>query len=252
MTDLSGITVTPGILDPARKEALGATLERIGGKMIDSVRIDTTHFVCAEGRGPLWEKAVEMNIPVVVPEWVDACESEGTIAGVRGYYLNADPKARQLGVIHGSSHQRTTSTMSAATTAQGRPSIQPQRSKPEQPPAEPPLTPFPGGETTTQPQAQAAEVGSQDEEEAPPPPPPKDESDAEETAEEIAEETPQQNGHAEPVTESEKPDETPVQTDDAEEESKESTLPQHMPEGDEPSPKGKGKEGEGDFSEVTL
>ncbi|KAJ5560378.1 Fibronectin type III [Penicillium frequentans] len=252
MTDLSGITVTPGILDPARKEALGATLERIGGKMIDTVRIDTTHFVCAEGRGPLWEKAVEMNIPVVVPEWVDACESEGTIAGVRGYYLNADPKTRQLGVIHGSSHQRTTSTMSAATTAQGRPSTQPQRSEPEQPPAEPPLTPFPGGETTAQPQAQAEEVGSQDEEESPPPPPPKDESDTEQPAEE----TPQQNGHAEPEPESEKPEEPPVQIDDAEEdaeqESKESTLPQHKPEGDEPNPKGKGKEGEGDFSEVTL
>ncbi|KAJ5663133.1 Fibronectin type III [Penicillium longicatenatum] len=245
MTDLSGITVTPGILDPARKEALGATLERIGGKMIDSVRIDTTHFVCAEGRGPLWEKAVEMNIPVVVPEWVDACESEGTIAGVRGYYLNADPKARQLGVIHGSSHQRTTSTMSSATTTQGRPSTQPQRSEPEQPPAEPPLTPFPGGETTTQPQAQAEEVGSQDEEEAPPSPPPKDESDD-------AEELPQQNGHAEPSPESEKPEETPAQANYDEEESKESTLPQHKPEGDEPSPKGKGKEGEGDFSEVTL
>ncbi|KAJ6095305.1 hypothetical protein N7486_006051 [Penicillium sp. IBT 16267x] len=252
MTDLSGITVTPGILDPARKEALGATLERIGGKMIDSVRIDTTHFVCAEGRGPLWEKAVEMNIPVVVPEWVDACESEGTIAGVRGYYLNADPKARQLGVIHGSSHQRTTSTMSAATTAQGRPSTQPQRSEPEQPPAEPPLTPFPGGETTTQPQAQTEEVGSQDEEETPPPPPPKDESDAEENAEEIAEETSQQNGHAEPAPESEKPEETPVPAEDNEEESKESTFPQNKPEGDEPSLKGKGKEGEGDFSEVTL
>jgi hypothetical protein len=58
MTDLSGITVTTGIIDPQRKEALGAALERIGGKMIDSVRIDTTHFVCTEGRGPLWEKAV--------------------------------------------------------------------------------------------------------------------------------------------------------------------------------------------------
>jgi NAD-dependent DNA ligase len=100
MTDLSGITVTTGVLDPAQKEALGSVLDRIGGKMIDSVRIDTTHFVCTEGRGPLWEKAVEMNIPVVTPEWVDACESEGTIVGVRGYYLNADPKTRQLGVIH--------------------------------------------------------------------------------------------------------------------------------------------------------
>ncbi|KAJ5622551.1 hypothetical protein N7528_005783 [Penicillium herquei] len=252
MTDLSGITVTPGILDPARKDALGETLERIGGKMIDSVRIDTTHFVCTEGRGPLWEKAVEMNIPVVVPEWVDACESEGTIAGVRGYYLNADPKARQLNVIHGSSHQRTTSTMSAATTAQGRPSTQPQRTEQPEPAAEPPLTPFPGGETSIQPQAQTQEVSSEDDDAAPPPPP-KDESEA-------PEETAQPNGDSEPVPESE---EKPLDADDAEPEaenreddSKEATLPQNRPdeepESQDEKSKGKGKEGEGDFSEVTL
>ncbi|KAJ5263267.1 hypothetical protein N7478_010872 [Penicillium angulare] len=253
MTDLSGITVTPGILDPARKEALGATLDRIGGKLIDSVRIDTTHFVCTEGRGPLWEKAVEMNIPVVVPEWVDACESEGTIAGVRGYYLNADPKARQLGVMHGSSHQRTTSTVSAATTAQGRPSTQPRPSEQEQPaPAEPPLTPFPGGETSTQPQAETKEVPSEDEVDTPPPPPPpKDETEDNEE--------PQQNGDAEvkPAPESEEKSEDIHEKANGDEEAKEGTLPQNRPEEDsEPqsatSSKEKGKEGEGDFSEVTL
>ncbi|KAL8876809.1 MAG: hypothetical protein Q9192_008795 [Flavoplaca navasiana] len=50
-----------------------------------------------EGRGREWEKAVEMNIPVVRPEWVEGCEREGRIVGVRGYYLNADPKLRQVG-----------------------------------------------------------------------------------------------------------------------------------------------------------
>ncbi|KAJ6015252.1 Fibronectin type III [Penicillium herquei] len=250
MTDLSGITVTPGILDPARKEALGETLERIGGKMIDSVRIDTTHFVCTEGRGPLWEKAVEMNIPVVVPEWVDACESEGTIAGVRGYYLNADPKARQLNVIHGSSHQRTTSTMSAATTTQGRPSTQPQRTEQPQPAAEPPLTPFPGGETSIQPQAQTQEVSSEDDADVAPPPPPKDES-------ETPEESAQPNGDAEPVPKSEeKPLDAEPEAGDGEEDSKETTLPQNRPdeepESQDEKSKSKGKEGEGDFSEVTL
>lgn len=236
MTDLSGITVTAGVLDPQRKEALGAAVDRIGGKMIDSVRIDTTHFVCTEGRGPLWEKAVEMNIPVVVPEWVDDCESQGTIVGVRGYYLNADPKARQLNTIHGSSHQRTTSTLSASTTAnQGRPSEQPQSpAQRDQPAEEPPLTPFPGGETSSQAQAQAQEVGLEDEDVGPPPPPPKDDSDN-------AEEPALQNGEAESTGDT----------------SKESTLPQNMPEGDSVSPndetpKSKGKEGEGDFNEVPL
>jgi hypothetical protein len=261
MTDLSGITVTTGILDPQQKEALGAALDRIGGKMIDSVRIDTTHFVCTEGRGAQWEKAVEMNIPVVVPEWVDACETEGTIAGVRGYYLNADPKARQLGVIHGSSHQRTTSTLSTATSAnQGRLSTQPQRSPAqEQVPEEPPLTPFPGGETSSQPQTQTQtqtqtqEVGSQDgSDELPPPPPPKDE--AEDTNE------PVQNGGAEAAPSPGAKNED-FEAEAAEESNgdtkKEQTLPQNRPEDDSEStnlggPKGKGKEGEGDFNEVPL
>lgn len=257
MTDLSGITVTPGILDPQRKEALGEALDRIGGKMIDSVRIDTTHFVCTEGRGPLWEKAVEMNIPVVVPEWVDACESEGTIVGVRGYYLNADPKNRQLSTLHGASHQRTTSTVSAPTAAdQGRPSEQPQ--SPEQPQedtAEPPLTPFPGAEPSSQPQAQAQEVGSEDEEDAPPPPPPKDEADTEEEPAEF------QNGERKPAAGSdEKPEGPGAEAESNEEEAKESTLPQYKPEGDTENPeppsnesaKSRGKEGEGDFNEVPL
>jgi len=97
MTELHGITVTPGIMPAALRESLASTLEKIGGKMIDTVRIDTTHFVCTEGRGQAWEKAVEMNIPVVVPDWVKGCEREGRLVGVRGYYLNADPRLRNVG-----------------------------------------------------------------------------------------------------------------------------------------------------------
>ena len=97
MTDLSGITVTPGVLPPPLRYSLASAVERIGAKMVENVRIDTTHFVCTEGRGHQWERALEMNIPVVRPEWVEGCEREGRIVGVRGYYLNADPKLRQVG-----------------------------------------------------------------------------------------------------------------------------------------------------------
>ncbi|KAB8294767.1 hypothetical protein EYC80_006729 [Monilinia laxa] len=96
MTDLSGITVTPGILPASLRGSLVKAVERIGAKMADSVRIDTTHFVTTEGRGVAWEKAVEMNIPVVRPEWVEGCERGGRIVGVRQYYLDADPKQRQV------------------------------------------------------------------------------------------------------------------------------------------------------------
>lgn len=96
MTDLSGITVTPGVLPAQLRDSLTKAVERIGAKMADTVRIDTTHFVTTEGRGIAWEKAVEMNIPVVRPEWVEGCESGGRLVGVRQYYLDADPRQRQI------------------------------------------------------------------------------------------------------------------------------------------------------------
>lgn len=105
MTDLSGITITPGYMPAALRDSLQKSVERIGAKIVDTVRIDTTHFVCTEGRGPAWEKAVENNIPVVVPDWVKGCEREGRIVGVRGYYLNADPRLRQIGPGPGQQQQ---------------------------------------------------------------------------------------------------------------------------------------------------
>ncbi|KAF1916736.1 hypothetical protein BDU57DRAFT_595332 [Ampelomyces quisqualis] len=97
MTDLSGITITPGHMPAALRESLQRSVERIGAKLADTVRIDTTHFVCTEGRGVAWEKAVENNIPVVVPDWIIGCEREGRIVGVRGYYLGADARMRNVG-----------------------------------------------------------------------------------------------------------------------------------------------------------
>lgn len=264
MTDLSGITVTPGVLPPQQKEALASALDRIGGKMIDTVRIDTTHFVCTEGRGPLWEKAVEMNIPVVVPEWVDACESEGTIVSVRGYYLNADPKNRHLGTINSNTqHQRTTSTVSSAQPQYGadssRASHAPER---EEPASEPPTTPFPGGPTSGQPTAEEKEVSEGDQ--TPPPPPPKDEEAEPEKG--APEEQPEQNGEPKsaedgpPSEEQKEEDEEKEKDQELEQEQEKESTPQEedkAEEQDQPSSngehKGKGKESEGDsFNEVPL
>ncbi|KAI2469725.1 hypothetical protein F4781DRAFT_207961 [Annulohypoxylon bovei var. microspora] len=105
MTDLSGVTITTGILPPSTREELAKAVERIGAKIVDGVRIDTTHFVTTEGRGVPWEKAVEMNIPVVRPEWVEACEKNGRILGVTKFYLDA-PRANISG---GEEAQRTVS-----------------------------------------------------------------------------------------------------------------------------------------------
>jgi hypothetical protein len=91
MTDLSGITVCPGVMPAEAREGLEAALQRIGARPLqDSVRIDTTHFICTEGRGAQWEKALDMNIPVVRPEWIEACEREGRIVVARNFYLGVD------------------------------------------------------------------------------------------------------------------------------------------------------------------
>lgn len=121
MTDLSGITVCPGVMPGETREELEVVLSRIGAKPLqDLVRIDTTHFVCTEGRGHGWERAQEMNIPVVRPEWLFACEKDGRIVGVRQFYLNADiAKMRQ-----GLPMRERAQTAASQTTVPGHRSTQ--------------------------------------------------------------------------------------------------------------------------------
>jgi hypothetical protein len=152
MTDLTGIVVTPGVLPQQLRDSLEVAVKRIGGRIVDSVRIDTTHFVCTEGRGRDWERAVEMNIPVVRPEWVEGCEREGRIVGVRGYYLDANPKDRQVGsnpAINAGNASRNSST---ATTPHGvdpgagSQTSLPSRGTPKRPVTDSPMVGEPGPE----------------------------------------------------------------------------------------------------------
>lgn len=159
MTELSGITITPGIMPAALKESLAKTVERVGARLIDTVRIDTTHFVCTEGRGQAWEKAIELNIPVVVPDWILGCEREGKIVGVRGYYLNADPSKRQVGPSVAQQQQLH------SPSAPHSPPPQPGTPRTE-------ITP-PTPERTTNSRAPFNANGDQSDEEEPPTPPPK-------------------------------------------------------------------------------
>jgi hypothetical protein len=152
MTDLSGITITPGHMPAALRESLQRSVERIGAKIADTVRIDTTHFVCTEGRGPAWEKAVENNIPVVVPDWVIGCEREGRIVGVRGYYLNADPRLRSVG------------------PGMSQPPPQQAQQQQQQQPRSPLMSP----RTEITPPTPERPTRDRDEDDVAPPPPPKD------------------------------------------------------------------------------
>lgn len=136
MTNLHGITITPGVMPSPLKDSLAETVNRIGAKLIDGVRIDTTHFVCTEPRGPAWEKAVEMNVPVVVPDWLKGCEREGRIVGVRSYYLDADPSKRQIGPsAQQQQQQQPRPSVSNAAPARDSPRIEHTPPTPERPTA---------------------------------------------------------------------------------------------------------------------
>ena len=200
MTDLSGITVSPGVLPAPLRESLSGAVERIGAKLVENVRIDTTHFVCTEGRGREWEKAVEMNIPVVRPEWVEGCEREGRIVGVRGYYLGANPKDRQVGQGVGFQQQqqqqqqraRTESQMSQQRTAPAT-LVQREQRRPETP-AQPPRE-----VSTTSAPTNGASV-----EDERPTPPAKDEPEPEpEPVEESSDDDDPEHGSEEPSPERE-------------------------------------------------
>ena len=168
MTDLSGITVTPGVLPAPLRESLSGAMERIGAKIAENVRIDTTHFVCTEGRGRDWEKAGEMNIPIVRPEWVEGCEREGRIVGVRGYYLNADPRLRQVGQGVGMQQQQRQSPR-----PQQRERMESQRTVPvqqQQQQQAPPTSPSQPSSKALPPPSSSPLLSSNGSDKGPPPP----------------------------------------------------------------------------------
>ncbi|KAI5951912.1 CHS5 [Candida jiufengensis] len=94
MTDLSGITVCLGDFspnDPFNKEDIENTLVKMGAKTPSQseVKVDTTHFLCTRENknNSEFNKANDMNIPIIRPEWLKACERERRIVGVRDFYL---------------------------------------------------------------------------------------------------------------------------------------------------------------------
>lgn len=93
MTDLSGITVCLGDLssnDPFDKHDIELALKSINAKPLQSkIQVDTTHFVSTRENksNPEFLKAQDMNIPIIRPEWLKACERERRIVGVTAFYL---------------------------------------------------------------------------------------------------------------------------------------------------------------------
>ncbi|KAG7816699.1 hypothetical protein KL942_004081 [Ogataea angusta] len=95
MTDLSGITVCIGEIDfngeSFSLQDIEQSVNKIGARPISTeVKIDTTQFICTRKTGFEYEKAKSLNIPIVRPEWLKACELERRIVGVSKFYLDSE------------------------------------------------------------------------------------------------------------------------------------------------------------------
>jgi hypothetical protein len=93
MADTSGISVCFGnVQDSVLLENAKLTLQEMKAKWSDRIQIDTTHFVCtspaaiptdAQASGSItsapgveYQRALQLSIPIVQPEWILACYAE--------------------------------------------------------------------------------------------------------------------------------------------------------------------------------
>jgi len=94
IADTTGISVCFGtVTDPVLLDDAKAALHQMKAKWSDKIQIDTTHFVCTTpamtpsgahasggsvsgGPGVEYQRALQLSIPVVQPQWIIACRTE--------------------------------------------------------------------------------------------------------------------------------------------------------------------------------
>lgn len=94
-------------------DVLCELLERVGASFSDDLTADNTHLVCTLPKvnreyfseckiylisfsasffkllqGPKYDKALELNIPCVTPEFLKACEQQGRVQPATSFYIN--------------------------------------------------------------------------------------------------------------------------------------------------------------------
>ncbi|KAK4049391.1 CCA tRNA nucleotidyltransferase, mitochondrial [Microbotryomycetes sp. JL201] len=115
INDTSGLSVCFGHVEPEKLlDEAQTAIRDMKAKYSDKIQIDTTHFVATSpaspsnpsgGPGPEYQKALQLSIPVVSPEWVLACHREQKMVPISNYYIGAVNHAASL-----SSAQLVTST----------------------------------------------------------------------------------------------------------------------------------------------
>ncbi|KAL5507724.1 hypothetical protein ACEPAH_5342 [Sanghuangporus vaninii] len=104
MQDTSGISVCFGtVQDNLLLENAKQALREMRARWSDKIQIDTTHFVCTtpagEGSGANagpsveYQRALQVSIPIVQPQWILACHSERKMVPISQFYLGTTPSS---------------------------------------------------------------------------------------------------------------------------------------------------------------
>ncbi|KAI9513214.1 hypothetical protein F5148DRAFT_1145527 [Russula earlei] len=104
MTDTSGISVCFGnVQDSGLLENAKLALQEMHAKWSDKIQIDTTHFVCtspaatptgsqtsgsiSSAPGVEYQRALQLSIPIVQPQWILSCYAEKKMVPISAFYL---------------------------------------------------------------------------------------------------------------------------------------------------------------------
>ncbi|KAH9076992.1 hypothetical protein EDB83DRAFT_2347648 [Lactarius deliciosus] len=119
MTDTSGISVCFGnVQDSVQLENAKLALQEMRAKWSDKIQIDTTHFVCttpaatptsaqvsgsiSSAPGVEYQRALQLSIPIVQPQWILACYAEKNHANLIPFAEWCPISAFYLGITQSS------------------------------------------------------------------------------------------------------------------------------------------------------
>lgn len=90
LEDLAGlhVCIADDVPEAERKE-LVAVVAAMEASQSASITLATTHVVCRRGEGALWESAGRANVPIVTPDFLLACQSNGKVQAVGPFYVPA-------------------------------------------------------------------------------------------------------------------------------------------------------------------
>ncbi|BGP37146.1 hypothetical protein JCM10450v2_001052 [Rhodotorula kratochvilovae] len=102
----TGISVCFGLVEPRElaQEAVRVVGE-LGAKSDSRIQIDTTHYIATSSSSPSapdsgpsveYQKAVQLSIPIVTPEWLLACARAKKLVPISAYYLGQTNRAASL------------------------------------------------------------------------------------------------------------------------------------------------------------